>query len=67
MSKKLTPKALGRLLYVSFNQDDWGDVDIYFFNNPKKTDINAGPDEMCGLYEVLERVCDQINKKYIKD
>lgn len=58
---KLTVRQLGEMLYDSFEEDSWGTVDPEAFCNPRRS---GDDDEFCGLYEVLERVVERINKKF---
>ena len=56
MSKKLTTKQLGQILYEEFDRDDWGMIDPFYFNDAEDDDDEMNP------YEVLERATERINK-----
>ena len=60
--KPITVNELGRILYEEFERDLWGDVDPDAFKNPRRTSESKN-DEMAGLYEVLERAANRINKR----
>ena len=62
MSRPLTVKELGKILFEEFDRDKWGGIDPWHFKNPPKSDDDLGG-EGTGLYEVLERVADRINKR----
>lgn len=58
MSKNLTVKELGNILFEEFERDQWGDIDPYYFKNPSKEDGEMS------TYEVLDRVVKRINQKF---
>lgn len=62
MAKPITVKGLGKILREEFDRDSWGTVDPFYFKNPPKFDPDAGQ-EMGGLYEVLDRVVNRLNKR----
>jgi hypothetical protein len=60
--KPITAKELGVILHKEFERDAWGTIDPDYLKNPPKAN-EAEPDDMGGLYEVLERAAKKINKR----
>jgi hypothetical protein len=60
-TKPITVRGLGKLLYEEFERGHWGDIIPYYFQDPPLKN-GDNPDDMGGLYEVLERVIKRLNK-----
>ena len=58
--KSLTARELGKILFEEFQSFSWGDVDPDAFKNPPRI---GEDDEMAGLYEVLNRTVERINRR----
>lgn len=59
---KITVEKLGQILYEEFKADGWGTIDPWWFKNPPHV-ADESLDEGGGLYEVLERVVERLNKR----
>lgn len=66
MRKPLTVKELSAILSASFNQDSWGVIDPYLFEEVVEgVDDSDHQEDVDGLKQVLQRVVDELNERYI--
>lgn len=61
--KPITAKELGKILYKEFSRESWGLIEPDYFADPPK-EGEAEPENMGGLYEVLERIAGALNKRF---
>jgi len=60
--KLITPKELGKILHEELEKDGWGTMDPDYLKDPPRVGEATAAD-MGGLYEVLERAAERINKR----
>lgn len=59
----LTVEKLATLLFESFEEDSWGDVDPYLFKEvAEPVEDSDHQRDADGLREVLQRVVDRLNQ-----
>lgn len=59
--KNLDVMTLSKILFEEFDREDWGLVDPNAFDDPPKKE-EASEEDYGGLYEVMERVIQRLNK-----
>lgn len=60
--EKLTVEGLAALLFESFEQDSWGDVDPYLFSEvAEPVEDSDHAKDAADLRQVLQRVVDKLN------